>query len=137
MGTLKGTGTHPSCRWSRALTKPPSIYCIDVALDKIVTGSRDTRIQVWSGTSYTLLATLRGHISSVLCLKADATSGFLVSGSSNGELLIWNLDTLENTSPVHRILAHQENVLEVILSSDYIISRQVETIFSCLMPKLI
>ena len=124
-GHTEGYGTHFPCRWSQALTGPPSIYCVDVALDKIVTGSRDTRIQVWSGTSHTLLATLRGHISSVLCLKADATSGFLVSGSSDGELLIWDLDTLEHTSPVRRISAHHENVLEVILSSDYIISRQV------------
>jgi WD40 repeat protein len=96
-----------------------------VASDKIVRGSRDTCVKVWSSTSYRLLATLRGHIGSVLCVKADADNGFLASGSSDGELLIWNLDTLENTSPVHKISAHHENVLEVILSADYIFSRQV------------
>ena len=70
-----------------------SVYCLEFDSCKVVTGSRDKTIKIWSLHTGKLLATLRGHSGSVLCLKFDE-SGFMVSGSSDMSVFVWDLSKL-------------------------------------------
>lgn len=95
-----------------------SVYCIEFDAYKIVTGSRDKTIKVWSLRTGKLKSTLRGHEGSVLCLKFDAT-GFMVSGSSDRRILVWDLGRGE----VRKVLTgHQGGVLDIRVDKQWIVS---------------
>ncbi|KAL0946175.1 hypothetical protein HGRIS_012437 [Hohenbuehelia grisea] len=91
-----------------------SVYCLEFDANRIVTGSRDRTIKVWCVHTGRLLGTIRGHAGSVLCLKFDFgvpsphsipssgranflkqspvwRSGFMVSGSSDCSVAVWDL----------------------------------------------
>ncbi|THH30480.1 hypothetical protein EUX98_g3691 [Antrodiella citrinella] len=95
-----------------------SVYCLEFDSSKIITGSRDKTIKVWSLKTGKCLATFSGHNGSVLCLKFDkdwdldpanalseeesaesysATGhslwrkGFMVSGSSDSSVCVWDM----------------------------------------------
>ncbi|KZT22279.1 WD40 repeat-like protein [Neolentinus lepideus HHB14362 ss-1] len=82
-----------------------SVYCLEFDSSRIITGSRDRSIKVWSLRTGRLLATFRGHAGSVLCLKFDKDwdvrpesedkdglrKGFMVSGSSDCSVCVWDL----------------------------------------------
>ena len=48
-----------------------SVYCLEFDSSRIITGSRDRTIKVWSLKTGRCLATFAGHRGSVLCLKFD------------------------------------------------------------------
>lgn len=101
------------------------MYCLEFDLHKIVTGSRDKTIKVWSSTSGKLLTTLRGHDGSVLCLKFESSSGFMVSGSSDRQVLVWDLTMLKNEGnvrPKAALRGHTGGVLDLKLDEEWIIS---------------
>ncbi|CAL1709900.1 unnamed protein product [Somion occarium] len=95
-----------------------SVYCLEFDSSKIITGSRDRTIKVWSLKTGKCLATFAGHNGSVLCLKFDKDwdlddantlpddipddlypegakgpwrKGFMVSGSSDCSVCVWGL----------------------------------------------
>ena len=86
-----------------------SVYCLEFDSRRIITGSRDRTIKVWSLETGRCLATFRGHGGSVLCLKFDKDwdfptgeedewddgtkwkHGFMVSGSSDCSVCVWDL----------------------------------------------
>jgi F-box and WD-40 domain protein 1/11 len=96
-----------------------SVYCLEFDSTRIITGSRDKTIKVWSLATGHLLGTIRGHSGSVLCLKFDkdwdagddvldedsratrtlgarrsrgsGRPGFMVSGSSDCSVCVWDL----------------------------------------------
>ncbi|KAG5728125.1 F-box/WD repeat-containing protein 1A [Termitomyces sp. T112] len=95
-----------------------SVYCLEFDSKRIITGSRDRTIKVWSLKNGRLLGSfnnpiplpggeLQGHTGSVLCLKfsvdwdlgeedsegAERKQGFMVSGSSDYSVCVWNLWT--------------------------------------------
>lgn len=94
-----------------------SVYCLEFDSKRIITGSRDRTIKVWSLKDGRLLGNfgsvpvsggdVQGHTGSVLCLKfsidwdqgeedaegADRKQGFMVSGSSDCSVCVWNLWT--------------------------------------------
>ncbi|KAG8887725.1 hypothetical protein FRB98_009109 [Tulasnella sp. 332] len=102
-------------RWADASYKPQeikllghsdSVYCleIDSRLNMLVTGSRDRTIKIWELSTGALLSTLEDHhAGSVLCLKLDFTDaaargpgiGFMVSGSSDRTVRVWDVDLSE------------------------------------------
>jgi F-box and WD-40 domain protein 1/11 len=99
-----------------------SVYCLEFDAYKIVTGSRDRTIKVWSLRTGKLKSTLRGHEGSVLCLKFDA-SGFMVSGSSDRRILVWDLARGE----VRKVLTgHQGGVLDLRVDKQWIVSWYME-----------
>ena len=57
--------------------------------DRIVSGSRDRSIIIWSLADGTRLSTLEGHTSAVLCLAVLA-DGRLASGSGDSSIILWN-----------------------------------------------
>ncbi|KAJ7057048.1 WD40 repeat-like protein [Mycena amicta] len=80
-----------------------SVYCLEFSRTHIITGSRDRSVKVWSLTSGRLLGTFTGqHDGSVLCLKFELEKtdpvtgglrGFLVTGSSDCNVCVWDLWT--------------------------------------------
>lgn len=57
------------------------------------------------------------HDASILCLQYD--NEILVTGSSDSDLLIWDIRTYE---PRHRLCKHTGGVLDVALDNNYIVS---------------
>jgi len=126
-----------------------SVYCLEFDSRRIVTGSRDRTIKVWSLTTGRCLATFTGHRGSVLCLKFDKDwdfptgeedewedesvwkHGFMVSGSSDCSVCVWDLCT---RSPVAGedgqvkaeiaavLRGHTGGVLDLRIDSRWIVS---------------
>ncbi|KAJ3216370.1 hypothetical protein HK099_005906 [Clydaea vesicula] len=94
-----------------------SVYCIQFDNKKIVSGSRDRTIKVWSMETKKCIRTLSGHTGSVLCLQYD--DKYLVSGSSDSTIIQWLLD---DGSKVRRLCGHATGVLDIRLSDRYIVS---------------
>lgn len=95
-----------------------SVYCVEFDAYKVVTGSRDRTIKVWSLKTGRLKATLRGHEGSVLCLKFDS-SGFMVSGSSDRKILVWDLSRGE----IRKVMVgHNGGVLDLRMDKQWIVS---------------
>ncbi|KAI0795773.1 WD40-repeat-containing domain protein [Abortiporus biennis] len=96
-----------------------SVYCLEFDSTRIITGSRDRTIKVWSIQSGRCLSTFTGHDGSVLCLKFDKDwdlddrntvrdlpgsyhnevwrRGFMVSGSSDCSICVWDLYAMART----------------------------------------
>lgn len=86
-----------------------SVYCAEFDSARIITGSRDRTIKIWSLKTGRCLATIKQHRGSVLCLKfekdwdldpnnavtepglTDWRRGFMVSGSSDHNVCVWDL----------------------------------------------
>ena len=101
-----------------------SVYCVEFDHDKIITGSRDRQIKVWSLTTGKLFATLRGHEGSVLCLAFESRSGFMVSGSSDRRVLVWDLNALrsDGVRPRAVLEGHTGGVLDLRIDAQWIVS---------------
>ncbi|KAF8513589.1 WD40 repeat-like protein [Hysterangium stoloniferum] len=115
-------GTEP--RLMRLTGHRDSVYCLDFDAHKIISGSRDRTIKIWSLRTGKLKNTLRGHEGSVLCLKFDST-GFMVSGSSDRKILVWDLTKRE----VRKTLTgHQSGVLDLCFDKQWIVSCSKDTV---------
>ncbi|GJE93406.1 F-box/WD repeat-containing protein [Phanerochaete sordida] len=84
-----------------------SVYCLEFDSSRIITGSRDRTIKIWSVKTGRCLLTITGHQGSVLCLRFerdfdldDANAvpegqgwhrGTMVSGSSDCSVIVWDL----------------------------------------------
>ncbi|KDN52139.1 WD40 repeat-like protein [Tilletiaria anomala UBC 951] len=76
-----------------------AIYCVanDEAEDsgtngRIVTGSRDHTIKIWSCDTKSCIRTWRGHSGSVLCIRLE--NDRLYTGSSDGLMIVWDYSQL-------------------------------------------
>lgn len=129
-----------------------SVYCLEFDSSRIITGSRDRTIKVWSLKTGRCLATFSGHRGSVLCLKfehdfdldgantvgdGDAAGwrrGMMVSGSSDCSVCVWNLysypvvgdngeDEFATVAEVRGVLrGHRGGVLDLRIDENWIIS---------------
>ena len=136
-------------------TDPPlpsfySVYCLEFDSSKIITGSRDRTIKVWSLKTGQCLATFVGHNGSVLCLKFDKDwdldeantdtvypswkKGTMVTGSSDCLVCVWDLyacSTMDEEGNVTQVVTanvrgvlrgHTGGVLDLRIDSKWIIS---------------
>lgn len=123
-----------------------SVYCLEFDSKKIITGSRDRTIKIWDLKTGKLRHTLRGHAGSVLCLKFDKDetdpsdlnspenegidTGFMVSGSSDCTMFVWDLNELWKSGKTHggpelvkRVLrGHIGGVLDLKMDKKWIVS---------------
>ena len=134
-----------------------SVYCLEFDSHKIVTGSRDKTIKIWDIQTGKLCATLRAHAGSVLCLKFDDKAhlsdppneftqgcGFMVSGSSDCTVLVWDLRKLwrraaksKDSGPLDAgpelvkcvLRGHSGGVLDLRIDDQWILSWSVLFIF--------
>lgn len=114
-----------------------SVYCLEFDSKRIITGSRDRTIKVWSLKSGRQLASFRRHTGSVLCLKFDKdwdiddpfAPGFMVSGSSDCSIIVWNLLDNGRKAEVSAILgAHLGGVLDLRIDDKHIVSCSKDTL---------
>jgi len=125
------------------------VYCLEFDSSRIITGSRDRTIKVWSLHTGRCLATFVGHRGSVLCLKFDKDwdvgnvaaegddeevpwrKGFMVSGSSDCSVCVWSLCATPGedggddvvTAEIKAVLrGHSGGVLDLRIDSRWIVS---------------
>ena len=140
--------THEEPKVARITGHADSVYCLEFDSTRIITGSRDKSIKVWSLLTGKLLATFWGHAGSVLCLKFDkdwdvrrangedvgeARPGFMVSGSSDCSICVWDLTVGKHgvvDAEVRAILqGHTGGVLDLRIDDQWIVSWQVVVTF--------
>ncbi|KAG8920722.1 hypothetical protein FRC03_011088 [Tulasnella sp. 419] len=99
-----------------------SVYCLEFDNNKIITGSRDRTIKIWSLHTKELLGTYSSHNGSVLCLKFDET-GFMISGSSDKTICVWQLTPKGDGAVVNKVLhGHEGGVLDLRMDKKWIVS---------------
>jgi len=129
---------HEEPKVARISGHADSVYCLEFDSTRIITGSRDRSIKVWSLQTGKLLATFRGHAGSVLCLKFDkdwdvngageeeVQPGFMVSGSSDCSVCVWDIrvgDGGEIEAEIRAILnGHSGGVLDLRIDENWIVS---------------
>ncbi|KAF7978763.1 hypothetical protein HWV62_44794 [Athelia sp. TMB] len=131
---------HEEPQVARISGHADSVYCLEFDSTRIITGSRDRTIKVWSLQTGKPLATFRGHAGSVLCLKFDQDwdvrgegeddteqkPGFMVSGSSDCSICVWDLRSGKNgevTAEVRTVLkGHSGGVLDLRMDDQHIVS---------------
>ena len=113
------------------------MYCLEFDSKRIVTGSRDRTIKIWSLETGKELASFRRHTGSVLCLKFDkdwdiddpSAPGFMVTGSSDCSIIVWTVLTNGSRAEVSAILnAHSGGVLDLRIDDKHIVSCSKDTL---------
>jgi WD40 repeat protein len=94
-----------------------SVESLAVHGDKLISGSDDCTIKVWSTDTWTCERTLEGHTGGVDCLVVHGDK--LISGSSDNTIKVWSTDTwtCERT-----ILGHDNIVWSLVIYGDKLIS---------------
>ncbi|ORY88080.1 hypothetical protein BCR35DRAFT_313089 [Leucosporidium creatinivorum] len=83
------------------------IYAVAFDGIRVVTGSLDSTVRIWSATTGEFLALLQGHTSLVGQLQLDPISNVLVTGGSDGRVIVFSLSTFDT---IHRLCAHDNSV---------------------------
>lgn len=80
---------------SQVMGHKAASYCIlyDRTGMRIITGSDDCLVKVWSSKTGLLLATFRGHEGQVTDLAINAESTLLASSDTKGAIRVWSLAT--------------------------------------------
>lgn len=91
--------------------------------DVLVSGGCDREVRVWNMATGTSTHTLRGHTSTVRCLKmSDSTTA--ISGSRDTTLRIWDI---QKGICKHVLVGHQASVRCVEVCGDLIVSGSYDT----------
>lgn len=91
--------------------------------DVLVSGGCDRDVRVWNMAAGTAVHTLRGHTSTVRCLKmSDSTTA--ISGSRDTTLRIWDI---QKGICKHVLVGHQASVRCVEVCGDLIVSGSYDT----------
>ncbi|PLW47351.1 hypothetical protein PCASD_02538 [Puccinia coronata f. sp. avenae] len=83
------------------------IYAVAFDGMRIASGSMDSTVCIWSASTGELLALLQGHTALVGQVQINGQSNVLVTGGSDGRVVIFSLDSFEC---VHRLCAHDNSV---------------------------
>ncbi|KAH8926011.1 WD40 repeat-like protein [Atractiella rhizophila] len=113
-----------------------SVYCLQFDSEKIVTGSRDRTVKIWTHDG-TLLKTLSAHKASVLCLRYDDKKGIMLTGSSDQTIVVWRMpdewDGEEKEGerwdwkPWKVLKGHTMGVLDVEMNDKWLVSCSKDT----------
>ncbi|XP_062510280.1 F-box/WD repeat-containing protein 7-like isoform X2 [Corticium candelabrum] len=112
--------------WKHGTLRPPKVLkghddhvitCLKFHGNRIVSGSDDNTLKVWSATSGKHLRTLTGHTGGVWC--AQFNGSVIVSGSTDRTLKVWNSDT---GLCLHTLFGHTSTVRCMAMSGDKVIS---------------
>jgi len=83
------------------------IYAVAFDGVRIASGSMDSTVCIWSASTGELMALLQGHTALVGQVQINGQSNVLVTGGSDGRVVIFSLDSFEC---VHRLCAHDNSV---------------------------
>ncbi|BGP56202.1 hypothetical protein JCM8202v2_003815 [Rhodotorula sphaerocarpa] len=83
------------------------IYSVAFDGARVVTGSLDSTVRVWSAQDGTLIALLQGHTTLVGQLQLDPRTDTLLTGGSDGRVLVFSLKSYEAR---HVLEAHTTSV---------------------------
>jgi hypothetical protein len=97
------------------------VRCIelDEENNRLISGSDDKCIKLWSLLTFQCEKTLRGHLNKVTCLKLIANGSMLISGSVDRTIKIWNL---EKNECLMNLTGHKGTIWSLIQTKKYIIS---------------
>lgn len=91
--------------------------------DILVSGGCDREVRVWDLTTGNCLHTLRGHTSTVRCLKmSDANTA--ISGSRDTTLRVWDI---RNGTLIKLLVGHQASVRCLEIKGDIVVSGSYDT----------
>lgn len=91
--------------------------------DKLVSGGCDRDVRVWDLSTGECLHTLRGHTSTVRCLKmSDANTA--ISGSRDTTLRVWDINTGASRNV---LVGHQASVRCLEIKGDIVVSGSYDT----------
>jgi WD40 repeat protein len=82
---------------------------------RIVSGSHDRTIRVWSAITYEELGRIEGHTKSVTSLVYSPDGSRIVSGSSDRTVRVWSANDLKHLATLE---GHQQTVCAVAVSPD-------------------
>lgn len=83
------------------------IYAVAFDGKRIASGSMDSTVCIWAADTGELLALLQGHTALVGQVQLNGLSNVLVTGGSDGRVVIFCLETFEC---LHRLCAHDNSV---------------------------
>jgi WD40 repeat protein len=91
------------------------VYCVtfDNVGARVITGSDDTNVKVWSVASGALLGVLRGHKSYITDTSVSPDNQLVAAGAVDGSIRVWRLDTF---APVAVLLGHKTSISSVAFS---------------------
>eukprot|EP00045_Choanoeca_perplexa_P014514 m.171144 g.171144 ORF g.171144 m.171144 type:complete len:1295 (+) comp16702_c0_seq2:210-4094(+) len=101
--------------------------------DYILTASQDKQLKVWRSLDLSLARTLNGHSDPISCMATHSgpvlhssrrqnhalCANTVVSGSRDGEIRVWDLDTYACVSLLH---GHEAEVIALRCSGEHIVS---------------
>ena len=90
-------------------------------LSLIITAHEDRNIRYWDYNSGTLIHSMVAHLDAVTCLSLDPNGMFLLSGSHDCSIRLWNL---KNKTCVQEITVHRKKFDESILDVAFHPTRQ-------------
>ncbi|GAA5837862.1 hypothetical protein JCM5353_006448 [Sporobolomyces roseus] len=105
------------------------IYAVAFDGIRVVTGSLDSTVRIWSAETGEFLALLQGHTSLVGQLvllpsspssaSAPATPPTLITGGSDGRVIVFDLSTFDT---IHRLCAHDNSVTCLQVDERFIVT---------------
>ncbi|KAF7256758.1 hypothetical protein EG68_08889 [Paragonimus skrjabini miyazakii] len=95
------------------------VYCVQYDVNRVVCGTRDGTIQLYSRDLLRRERVLRGHLGSVLCLQYDDSKLLIFSGSTDGTVRVWDIETGRN---LYTIRHHNSGVHALRFQRDTLIT---------------
>ncbi|EEF50425.1 zinc finger CCCH domain-containing protein 48 [Ricinus communis] len=100
------------------------VYAMAVTEDTLFAGAQDGSILVWRGSTespmpFQLATSLNAHTGAVICLIVGNGEKRLYSGSTDGTIRAWDVDTLQC---VHTLNEHADAVTSLICWDNYLLS---------------
>ena len=81
---------------------------------RFVTHSTDCTAQMWNVTRSTSIRVFRGHTGPVTCVALDCNNHYLYTGSSDGRIASWLMETGQR---IHWFEGHTAPVIDLFVSN--------------------
>lgn len=101
----------------RLLGHRGGVWTFDVSGNYLVSGSTDKTLRVWCLKSRRCLHVMKGHTSTVRCLKVT-TDDYVISGGRDSDIRVWKL----NGEFLHVLKSHKESVRCMDVSNNLLVT---------------
>lgn len=100
------------------------ITCLQIAGDKILSGSDDNTLRVWSAGKGACLRTLSGHTGGVWCSQITPDGRIAISGSTDRTVRVWDTESGEC---IFVLRGHSSTVRCMALKGPHLVSGSRDT----------